>query len=499
MKKIRYLALVLALLLTCSLSVQPVLATTADDEQPTESAPQQTQPEIPGGATMDNPGNTVTYGCHSVDARYPINGSENILTYSDSAILYEVSSDTLVYTYNPDEPMHPSSFVKVMTALLALEHGDLEEMVLCRQEALIQVASGALVANFVDGERVKLRDLLYSMLVGSCNDAALVIADHISGSQENFVNLMNRRADELGCTDTVFKNSTGLHHDDQFITARDMVRILREALKHPEFVEIFGTPNYRMEATNMADSRYFVTTNYMMSDEVYLYYKDSRVTGGRTGTLDNTDRCLAVTASINGGTYIAITMGTDIYFGADGSRPYSHGSFVDTDAMLNMASKSALVRVTDPEQIVDQLPVQGGDHHVVVGANEVITCVLPPDYDWNMITTRTEMTVGTLTAPVKADTKVANVQYWYGSICIGETSLYTKIDVPLSTRVTVDPGAADDGGFDAGAVTTALLVLGIIFAVILVLFGGLFLVRTVRIAMRNARSKKRRQERRRSK
>ena len=498
MKKIRFFSLVLSLLLMLNLSVTPVAAAAADDETTTPTE-QESVPEIPAGATMDNPGNTVTFGCHSVDARYPINGSDEILTYSDSAILYEVTSDTLVYTYNPDEVMHPSSFVKVMTALLALEHGDLEEMVLCREEALVHVVSGALVANFVDGERVSLEDLLYSMLVGSCNDAALVIADHISGSQENFVNLMNRRAAELGCTETVFKNSTGLHHDEQFITARDMVRILREALKHPEFVEIFGTPNYRMEATNMSESRYFVTTNYMISDEVYLYYKDSRVTGGRTGTLDNKDRCLAVTASVGGGTYIAVTMGTEIYYGADGSRPYSHGSFVDTDILLNLASKSSLVRVTDPEQIVDQLPVQGGDHHVSVGANEVVACVLPPEYSWNMITTRTEMVNGTLTAPVKAGTKVANVQYWYGSVCIGETSLYTKIDVPLSTRVTSDSGTVDDGGFDAGAITTALLVLGIIFAVILVLFGGLFLVRTVRIAMRNARSKKRRQERRRSK
>lgn len=496
MKKIRSILAVLALVLAVYSAAVPVAAT-ADDGETT--APTEYVPQIPDGATMDTPGNTVTFGCHSIDARYPIGGSDVEMSYSDSAILYEVTSDTLVYTLNPDEQMNPSSFVKVMTALLALEHGDPEEMVLCREVALVQVAEGALVANFVDGERVSLEDLLYSMLVGSCNDAALVIADHISGSQENFVNLMNRRAEELGCTNTVFKNSTGLHHDDQYITARDMVRILKEALKHPLFVEIFGTPNYRMEATNMSDSRYFVTTNYMISDEVYLYYKDSRVTGGRTGTLDNTDRCFAATASINGGTYIAVTMGTEIYYGADGSRPYSHGSFVDTDAMLNLASKSSLVRVTDPEQIVDQLPVRNGDHHVSVGANEVITCVLPPEYSWDMITTRTEMVQSELTAPVKAGTKVANVQYWYGSICIGETSLYTKIDVPVSTKVSADPGVVDDGGFDAGALSTALMVLGVIFAGILLIFGGLFLVRTVRIAMRNVRSKKRRQERRRSK
>lgn len=497
MKKIRFFALVLSLLLAVQLGASPAAAATEGDEETT--APTQQVPMIPSGATMDQSGNTVNYGCHSIDGRYPINGSDEILTFSDSAILYEVTSDTLVYTFNPDEQLHPSSLAKIMTALLALENGNLDDMVICHAEDLYQVAPGALVANFVDGEEVSLEDLLYSMLVGSCNDAALVIARHIGGSQSGFVEMMNTRAAELGCTATVFKNSTGLHHAEQLTTARDMVRILKEAMTHSEFVEIFGTPNYLMEETNLAGARYFVTTNYMLSDEVYLYYKDSRVTGGRTGTMDNGDYCLAVTASVGGGTYIAVTMGTEVFYGLDGSQPNSHGSFYDTDTLLNMASKSSLVRVVDPEQIMDQLPVQGGDHHVVVGSNEVVSCVLPPEYSWDMITMRSDVVVGALTAPVKAGTKVADVEFWYGSICIGETELYTLIDVPVSTKVIQQTGAQQDDGFDAGALTTALIVLGIIFAVILVLFGGLFLVRTVRIAMRNARSKKRRQERRRSK
>ena len=494
MKKIRVFSLLLCLLLLFHIGNIPVWAET--EEPGAQTTPQDNQ--IPEGADLDTPGNTVTYGCHSIDARYPINGSDEMAVFTDSMILYEVTSDTLVYTWNPDEQMNPASLAKIMTALLALENSDLDEIAVCRSQALLQVEPGALVANFVDGEEVTVEQLLYSMLVGSCNDAALVIADHISGSQDMFVALMNSRAAELGCTDTVFKNSTGLHHEEQVTTARDMVRILREAIKHPKFVEIFGTPNYLLPETNMSEARYFVTTNYMLSDEVYRFYTDSRITGGRTGTMDNGDYCFAATASIGGGTYIAVTMGTEIFYGLDGSQPYSHGSFYDTTLMLDLASKSSLVHVMDPAQIVDQLPVQGGDHHVVIGSKEVVSCVLPPNYDWDMITMRTEMVNGNLTAPVKAGTKVANVQAWYGSICIAESELYTLIDVPVSSAAAAVPDVQDDG-FDAGAITTALIVLGVIFAVILALFGGLFLVRTVRIAIRNARSKKRRQERRRSK
>lgn len=494
MKKIRYLAALLALLLTLSMCAVP-----ADAAEVGKQTPQINLSEIPDNVTTDTPGTMVTYGCHSPDARYPICGSDYILTYSESAVLYEVTSDTLVYTCNPDTRMHPSSFVKIMTAMLALEYGDLDEIVVCKQEVLDLVPYDAMMALLADGEQVSLRGLVYTMMVGGCNDSAMLIADHISGSQDSFVNLMNRKAEELGCTGTVFKNASGLHHDDQYTTARDMVRILREALKDERFVEIFNSSNYWLEATNYSEARYFVTTNYMISDEVYLYYKDSRVTGGRTGTLDNSDRCLAVTASIGGGIYIAVTMGTDMYNGAEDSRPYSHGSFVDTDILLDLASASSLVRVVDPSQIVDQLPVQGGDHHLSIGSNEVISCVLPPDYNWDQILTQMATVTPTINAPVKAGVKVADVQFWYGTICIGETSLYAKIDVPMSTKVTVDtPIQQEPGEFDAGALTTALIVLGVIFACILLIFGGLFLIRTVRIAMRNARSKKRRQERRRS-
>lgn len=499
MKKFRCLALVMCLLLLLQFTALPVAATTEEPDEPTPAATQPEASQIPEDTEYDAADITVLNGCHSPDARYPINGSDEILSYTDSAILYEVSSDTLVYTYNEDEQLHPSSLVKIMTALLAFEYADMDDVVVCRAAALDQVAMGALVAYLNDGEELTLEQLLYVMLVGSCNDAAVVIADHISGSQEAFVDLMNRRAAELGCTDTVFKNATGLHDDDQVSTCRDMVRILREVMKYPKFMEIFGTPNYTLPETNRAEARYFVTTNYMISDERYLYYVDSRVTGGRTGSMNNGDYCLAVTADINGGAYIAIVMGTKEYFAIEGQQPLSHASFVDVSTMLNLASRSSLVQVVNPDQIVDQMPVQGGEYHVVVGSQETVSCVLPPDYSWDQISMRTELVNNSLNAPVKAGTKVANVQFWYDNICIAETELFTMIDVPVSASASASTDVVDEGGFDAGALSTALMVLGVIFAVILLIFGGLFLVRTVRVAMRSARIKKRRQERRRSK
>ena len=499
MKKFRAISLLLCLLLVLQLLPAAVFAATEETGGTTEPTASATAPQIPDGANISNSNNTVAYGCHTPDARYPICGSDEVVQYTDSAILYEVSSDTLVYTYNADDRMHPSSLVKIMTALMTFENCELDEVVRCSKEAIESVPEGALIMYLSEGEILTVEQLLYCMLVGSYNDAAAVLAHHVSGSQEDFVNLMNRRAAELGCRDTIFQNSTGLHHENQVTTARDMARILAVATNYPKFMEIFGTPNYMLEATNMFDSRYLLTTNHMLTDESYLYYKDSRVTGGRTGIMDNGDYCLAVTASIGGGTYIAVTLGTSEYFSLETDQPLSHGSFVDTARVLDVASAAELVNVVDPEQIVTQVSVAGGDYDVVIGSKETVSCVLPAGYDWNMITMRTEFVQNSLQAPVVAGTKVANAQFWYGSVCIGETELFAMIDVPVAagSQVQVDPG--DEGGFDAGALSTAFMVLGVIFALILVLFGGLFLVRTVRIAMRNSRSKKRRQERRRSK
>lgn len=503
MKKIRSFALILCLLLALECLWLPAYGTEATTDataETTAETTEETQPpvrvDLPAGNTFTG-NDLVQFGCHTPDAAFAIYDGV-ILDYTESAILYEVNSGTLVYAYNADTPLSPSSLVKIMTALIAIEQGDLTDTVTATWDTLNSVPTEALTAGIVGGEELTLEQLIYTMMVGSANDAAAVIAQHIAGSQEAFVKLMNERAAELGCTGTNFVNVHGLHDDAQVTTARDMVRILLKALEYPEFTEVFGTGSFTLPATNKSEERKFWTTNYMLSDLVNEDYLDERVTGGRTGVTDDGFRCFAATAEEGNARYISVVLN---------SKPkYSNGvltvqgTFEDTAKLLDLAfDDSELVQVLRSGSIVGQLSVQNGANSVAAAPDTVVSCVLPADYSPSLITERIQSVDPVINAPVTEGQLVGYYQVWYGSICIAHTPLYAMNSVAVSELSVQSGGALDDSGFDAGALSTALMVLGVIFAVILILFGGLFLIRTVRASMRRSRIRKRRQERRRSK
>lgn len=476
MKKMQVFKLILCLMLLPCLLL-PVMAT---------------QPDPPAGDP------TVIYGAQSPDGQNPVMGSERILQSARSAVLYELTSDTLVYSWNPDMQFQPSSLTKIMTALVAIEHGNLDETVEISWQVMEIVPANAMIAGLLNGEEVTLEQLLYLMMVGSANDAACMIADHIGGSQEHFVEMMNQCARELGCTGTVFRNAHGIHEEGHVSTARDILKILRKAMDYPEFAEIFNTDSYVLAATNLSPERYFETTNYMGSDVLTDAYYDSRVTGGRTGNTEEGRRNLAVAAEENGAVYLTVVLDAESEF-ADNGVMTRQGAFEDTGLLLDLGFQECdAVQVVYDGQVLEQLPVTGGSSDVVICPAQTVSSVLPRDMDPALISARLNLTTQTLTAPVSEGTYVGEYQVYYGSRCIASVALYTKHDVP-TVPVSVLPGDdQQEPDFDPGALTTALAVLGVIFAVIILLFGGLFLIRWFRSVQGKNRKLKRRADRRRS-
>ena len=178
---------------------------------------------------------SVSMGSHSLDASLPVLGTTQLITNARSAILYEVNTDTLMHSWNADEKLPPASFVKVLTALIAIEQGDLASTVTVSQAVLDSVVYNAVKTGFLDTEVLTLEDLLYCMMVDSGNDAAALIANHIAGSQSAFVETLNSYAQELGCTNTNFVNVHGIHDDQQYSTARDLARMLCAAVENEDF------------------------------------------------------------------------------------------------------------------------------------------------------------------------------------------------------------------------------------------------------------------------
>ncbi len=438
---------------------------------------------------------SVTSGCHSPNAVMQLSNEGKLAETSKAVILYERNSDTMIYTWNPDQRIYPSSMVKLMTALVALENGALTDQVAVTKRALSYVSIGSVSAELKAGEVLSLESLLYCMMAASANDAATVIAEHIAGSQEDFVELMNQKAAQLGCTGTHYNNTHGLHDEMTYTTARDICRILDVALENPEFRRFFSAETYTVPATNKSEERVIYTSNDMMRSDKKRYY-DERVTGGKTGSTDQAGRCLAITADINGMEILSIVMGAEAIYAPDGLSLITFGSLEETAELLDYTKKNFACRqIFYDGQVVAQYPVEDGANSVLVQPKQYSSTVLPVDADASELTWIYGNNVGTITAPVEKGQVITQVQVWYGSKCLAQTDLVAVNAVPKW-----EPPV--DGRVDVEDAKGLYIILGIIAAVIIVIVAAVVLFLKARgwvYAIRmNARHRQRRMNRRRS-
>ena len=164
-----------------------------------------------------------------------------------AALLVSPESDMVLYEKNADEKRYPASTTKIMTALLTLENvSDLSAVVTAEASDFENVTADSSNAGIKLGEQVTVKDLLYALMLPSANEAAYMLARHVSGSWEQFVDMMNERAAALGCTGTHFCNPCGLHEDDHYTTAHDLYRIAKQAMKDATFRDIVSTVQHRM-------------------------------------------------------------------------------------------------------------------------------------------------------------------------------------------------------------------------------------------------------------
>ena len=189
-----------------------------------------------------------SYNCYSLDATEAVLGPTELTDNADSVVIYELNSNTMMYTLNPDQLIEPASLVKIMTCLIAVEKGVLSDAVTIKAETIDSIPSDAANVSLQADEVLTFEQLLYCMMISSANDAAAVIAEHIAGSQEQFVSMMNEYAAQLGCVNTHFTNVHGLYDVNQYSTARDLTKILAKATENELFNEFFGAKksNYAM-------------------------------------------------------------------------------------------------------------------------------------------------------------------------------------------------------------------------------------------------------------
>ena len=214
-----------------------------------------------------------------------------------SAILMDIDNNVILYEKNINEVRSVASISKIMTAILAIESGKMDDIVVIGDEIDKAYGSGIYIKK---GEELTLRDLVYGLMLRSGNDAALSIANYVGGSVDNFVVMMNKKAKEIGMKNTEFNNPSGLDEDKgNYSTAYDMAKLASYAIKNDEFKKITGTKKYKLK-TNM--------NNYIWNNKNKMLTKYKYSTGGKTGYTEIAKRTLVSYASKDNTNLVVVTL-----------------------------------------------------------------------------------------------------------------------------------------------------------------------------------------------
>lgn len=232
--------------------------------------------------------------------------------HSRYAVLMDMDTGEIIGECRGTQRMYPASLTKLMTAIVAIENTEDLNSTLTLPEALFSklYLENASLAGFEPGEIVTLRDLLYGMLLPSGAECCIAYAEYIAGSEDKYVDMMNEKARELGMVNTNFTNTTGLHDEKHYSTARDMALLLHYALENEEFRSIFTSRRYTVSSTNIHPEGFTMySTMFKNLDSTELL--QGEILGGKTGYTQKAGLCLASLANVNGREYILVTAKAD--------------------------------------------------------------------------------------------------------------------------------------------------------------------------------------------
>ena len=289
-----------------------------------------------------------------------------------SAILIDAKTGRVLYEKDSDVQWYPASTTKIMTAILCIEKGNLDDVVtIGKNPPLIERGSSQIY--LIPGEQLTLEQLLYAMMLESANDAAVAIAEHISGSVEEFAKLMNKRAKELGALNTNFVNPNGLHDDNHVTTAKDMALIAKHAMTLPKFREVVSTVNYTIPETNKQPERNYITNGNKLIWKQNKTYSYEHAIGIKTGYTTKAKHNLVAGALKDGMELISVVMNV--------SNTDTTNMYTDTIALFeygfkNFSSKKLLTKdqivttitIPDSEEKLNLLAAEDFDY--IISQNE---------------------------------------------------------------------------------------------------------------------------------
>lgn len=404
-----------------------------------------------------------------------------------AALLMDYESGRMLYGLNEKDTEYPASITKVMTALLTLEAVDQGVLTLDQP-----VTAPSLVndmdptgssADIKEGEVLTVEQLLYCMMLVSANEAACILAETVSGSQDAFVALMNQRAQELGCTGTHFVNPNGLHDPNHYSTAWDIYLITREAMKNETFMKICGTAAYVVPATNKSEERELYTTNSLISTWRIMGYQYDGADGIKTGSTEESGYCLLSTAKRSGRRLVAVVLG------CKGSGATVE-SFSETAKLYNWAYNNFSMRQVAATDELYRQPVALSKQTdtVMLYPAQSAEAFLPKDAKDEDIRKTVDLKEDVVNAPITAGQELGTLTITYNDQVCAQVPLLAQADVSASRFLVAK--AAVEAFFAKTWVKLALVAI-----VVLVIVFVLWLKLGRRSRRYGSRGGKRRQQR----
>ena len=216
---------------------------------------------------------------------------------AQAAIVMEANTGTILYAKNIHEELYPASTTKIMTCLLAVENAALSDKITFSNDAIFSVPSGGSNIGMDVGQSITLEQALYGIMVGSANEVANAVGEHVSGSIDGFIDLMNSRAKELGCTNTHFANTNGLQADDHYTSAYDLALISKAFFANELLCKVGNTPRYHFTATATQPDDFYLNNKHKLITGEIAY---EGIVGGKTGYTDLARETLVTCAEKNG-------------------------------------------------------------------------------------------------------------------------------------------------------------------------------------------------------
>lgn len=336
------------------------------------------------------------------------NESDPLGLLSEGAVLLEMETGTVLYDKNMNERLYPASITKILTAILVLENCDnLSDKTTASKYSIESIPDGYTTAGIKIGESFTIEQLLEVMMLRSANEAATILAEYISGSVEEFSELMNEKAKEIGAVNSNFLNANGMHDENHYSTAYDMAIIERYCMQNEDFRRISALTSCSLPNTSLYDGepRVFKNTHAFLIKDSPNYYKYA--IAGKTGYTTPAKNCLVTCTNKDGFELVAMVLH------AEGKENGVSARYSDTKKLLDYGYENYdIVNVIEKGSLVDKIEIKTDS-----GVKEKLNLVLAEDI--NILSAKNEkidvkkgdIELGDLTLPIKKDSVLGTVKY----------------------------------------------------------------------------------------